>query len=226
MTDRPAGGYEAVSRETLADSVYNQLRNAILAGESPDGTEVNQVDLARQLGVSRVPVREALRRLQAERLLVAKPFHRYAVTTLSADQVFELFEVREELEVFALRRAVREGGEELQRRVQTGSILNEKLTVGMGEGPWLEADRQFHLHINGERSAVAPLIDDLRQRLNRYMQRAAHGRIRGYDVLEEHGTILDGLRRADEEATEAAIRAHVRNTRTAVAHFLDDATDS
>jgi DNA-binding GntR family transcriptional regulator len=213
--------YTPPVRETLADSVYTQLREAVVSGQLPSGAELKQAELAKQLGVSRVPVREALRRLQAERLLVANPFHRYVVTSLSDEQIAELLEVREELEVFALRRTVTLGGDALRARVKAGAALNGQLYDGMEQGPWLEVDRRFHFVINGgDSAAVAGVIDDLRQRLNRYMHSAAHGRTRGDAVLHEHETILDALRRGDVDATEAAVRAHVRNTRDAVIGFL------
>src|SRR5215469_14260267 len=86
---RPAPGLQVVTRQTLAD-----------------GTELKQLELAERLGVSRVPVREALRRLQAEHLVQGNPFHRFVVTSLTTEQVIELIDLREELEVFALKRAV------------------------------------------------------------------------------------------------------------------------
>jgi DNA-binding GntR family transcriptional regulator len=215
--------YTPPLRETLADSVYTQLREAVISGRLPSGSEVKQAELAKQLGVSRVPVREALRRLQAERLLEANPFHRYVVSSLSEDQIVELLEVREELEVFALRRTVMLDGDALRRRVAAGEVLSAQMHEGMDQSPWLEIDRRFHYAIHGGDSApVAGVIDDLRQRLNRYMHSAARGRTRGAAVLKEHEVILEALSRRDAEATEAAIRSHIRNTKKTVIALLRD----
>ena len=111
--------------ETLADGVYSRLKDAIQRGELADGAEVNQAGLALQYGVSRVPVREALRRPRAEQLLVANPFQRYAVTTLSSDHVLQLLDVREELEVFGVRRMIRKDEPELKSAVKEASVIAE-----------------------------------------------------------------------------------------------------
>src|SRR5580700_8480849 len=113
------GDLHSIKRQTLADNVYVQLKNSMMRGRLRDGTELKQGELATKLGVSRVPVREALRRLQAEHLVVAEPFQCFVVTSLSADQVNELLELREELEVFALRKTLDSGVKDDRIRAAT-----------------------------------------------------------------------------------------------------------
>jgi len=86
-----------VDRQTFADRIYEGIRAAIISGSIPEGAELNQVELAGRFGVSRVPVREALRRLQAERLVVANPYQCYIVVRISPGEVLEMIELREEL---------------------------------------------------------------------------------------------------------------------------------
>src|SRR5215510_118083 len=99
----PASKY----RRMLAVDVTACLRNAIQTGLLPDGIELNQVALAEHLGVSRVPVREAMRSLQAEGWISARANYRATVQAVSAERIKQIFELRTLLEVHCLRRAVR-----------------------------------------------------------------------------------------------------------------------
>src|SRR5712672_516044 len=133
-----AGDLHSVKRQTLADSVYTQLKTAIMRGRMRDGTELKQGELATTLGVSRVPVREALRRLQAEHLVVAEPFQCFVVTSLSPDQVNELLELREELEVFALKKTLTSGAK--KERIRAASTAAKSLTLSQEDEDWLAVD--------------------------------------------------------------------------------------
>ena len=97
--------FKHLVRETLADNVYAELRAAILNGAIEDGAELNQVWLARDFNVSRVPIREALRRLQAEGLVTATPYQHYIVRGIRPEALSEMIDIRAELEVFAIRQA-------------------------------------------------------------------------------------------------------------------------
>jgi DNA-binding GntR family transcriptional regulator len=206
----------AVTRQTLANRVYEQLRDAILRGDLPGGTELNQVELASRMGVSRVPVREALRRLQAERFIDANPFQRLVVASLTPEQVLELFDLRTELEVFAALRARAKDG------FADSSLVDAKaaaaaLDVRMSSEDWLQADMEFHRAINGRDSAVAAVIDEVRFRIYRYLHLAEPDLERRATVLDEHQEILAALESGDDAAVRAAISTHVQHTRDRLA---------
>lgn len=205
-----------MTRQTLADHVYEQIRDAILRGDLPGGTELNQVELAGRMGVSRVPVREALRRLQAERFLDANPFQRLVVASLTQEQVLELFDLRTELEVFAALRARAKDG------FADGALVDAKeaaalLDVKMSSEDWLQADMEFHRSINGHDSAVAQVIDEVRFRIYRYLHLAEPDMGRRKTVLAEHQEILAALEAGDDDAVRAAISTHVQHTRDRLA---------
>jgi DNA-binding GntR family transcriptional regulator len=214
-------GLQSVKRQTLADSVYVQLKTAIMRGRLRDGTELKQGELAAQLGVSRVPVREALRRLQAEHLVVAEPFQCFVVTSLSSDQVMELLELREELEVFALKRTM--ASDLKEQRVQAAKAAAKSLSLSQEDELWLAADREFHRELNGPTTAVATIIEDVRERVHRYYLSAPALLQRRREVLKEHSTILAALDTGDEDALEHAIRHHVRATRQHLQQSMVDA---
>lgn len=204
--------FPTVARQTLADRIYDELRRAIVHGELEDGAELNQVDLAAQFGVSRVPVREALRRLQAEELIAAAPYQRYVVTTLTPAEVLELVEVREELEVFALRRAyerLRRGEIEIDALRDINDALQPE---GDGEA-WLLGDRQLHRMLFGGDGITARLIDDIRTRVHRYLNDVVSGVERRHAAVAEHRAVLEALAAGDLPAAEAALRHHIAQTR-------------
>lgn len=222
---RQPSDLQLVTRQTLADSVYVQLRTAITRGRLRDGTELKQAELAARLGVSRVPVREALRRLQAEHLVVANPFQRFVVTSLTHDQVMELVDLREELEVFALKRAI-SSGSALQGRAKEAKAAAKGLAVNQDAETWLEADREFHRALNGRTTAVAAIIEDVRERVHRYLHSAVASAERRHEVLAEHAALLAALEKQDERAIEKAIRQHVRGTRDVLRQsFVDVGPD-
>jgi DNA-binding GntR family transcriptional regulator len=205
------GDLHSVKRQTLADSVYVQLKTAIMRGRLRDGTELKQGELATTLGVSRVPVREALRRLQAEHLVMAEPFQCFVVTSLSPDQVNELLELREELEVFAVKKTFE--SDQKQQRIRAASTAAKSLSLSSEDESWLAADREFHRELNGATTAVATIIEDVRERVHRYYLSSPALVERRREVLKEHARLIKALEGDDEAEVENAIRAHVEGTR-------------
>jgi DNA-binding GntR family transcriptional regulator len=221
LVPRLTDDFQSVKRQTLADNVYGQLKTAIMRGRLRDGTELKQGELAAQLGVSRVPVREALRRLQAEHLVVTEPFQCFVVTSLSSDQVMELLELREELEVFALKKTL--ASDATIQRIQAAKTAAKTLTLSQEDESWLAADREFHRELNGPTTAVAAIIEDVRERVHRYFLSAPALVERRRQVLQEHATLIEALDAGDEKALERAIRHHVRATRQHLQKSLVDA---
>jgi DNA-binding GntR family transcriptional regulator len=224
LSAQAGGNLESIKRQTLADSVYVQLKTAIMRGRLRDGTELKQGELAAQLGVSRVPVREALRRLQSEHLVVAEPFQCFVVTSLTSDQVRELLELREELEVFALKKTLSSEG--MKQRIQAAKSAAKSLTLSQEDESWLAADREFHRELNGATTAVATIIEDVRERVHRYYLSAPALVQRRREVLKEHSALIAALEAGDEDAVEQAIRHHVHATQQHLEKSFVDAGPS
>lgn len=212
--------FTAMSRQTLADRVYEQLRESIIRGKIPDGTELNQVELAESFGVSRVPVREALRRLQSEHLIVANPYQRYVVLTTSPEDVLEMLELREELEVFSLKKAMKlmQAGK-LETKAAEAILARQSLKLRGDQ--WLATDYEFHRQFHPS-PVVSSLIDDLRERVHRYFEFEVvisdnDHRTR---MISEHGALLDAISKGDEEEAVRVLRSHVHNTRELLASYL------
>ncbi|MBO0768367.1 MAG: GntR family transcriptional regulator, partial [Solirubrobacterales bacterium] len=155
---------QLVPRESLSDAVYERLRDAILAGEIEDGSRLSQVQLATQYGVSRIPIREALRRLQAESLVVATPYHPFVVRKISVEQVVELVDVRVALEDLVLARREPFTPEDI---VELRKI-NQKMIKAKGRDAWFPLDRAFHRRLAGSSTLIIEMIEDIRDRVRRY----------------------------------------------------------
>src|SRR5262245_8699029 len=97
---------------SLPDTIADSLRSAIVSGALPAGSALNQDRIAAEYGVSHIPVREAVRRLQAEGLVTYLPRRGAFVTELSAAEYLEIMEMREALETLALRKAIHSAGED------------------------------------------------------------------------------------------------------------------
>lgn len=189
---------QPLKRESLADGAYGRIRRAILEGELEDGAVLKQVDLAREMAVSTVPVREALRRLQAEQLLIASPFQRYVVRSLSPEQVAEYVDVHAALEQLAIRHLL--GADEVARRLDAARALAELLDGDIDDERSFELDVAFHKSLHGEDSVIGEMIEDVRHKLRRYEPRdlspGERTRARG-----DHQRILDAV--AKQNGTEA-----------------------
>jgi DNA-binding GntR family transcriptional regulator len=218
-SDGSASVITTLPRQTLTDNVYEKIRQAIVNGELEPGSELSQVDFAQRFGVSRVPVREALRQLQAEHLLTASAFKRYVVTGLTPDEIIELTEVRECLEAFALGRtmaAIASGAVDPARFEQ----LARQLKVDADVETWLQGDIDFHRALSVGAPQAARMAEDTRVRVHRYLRVAVTGESRRTAVIAEHQTILDAVEQGDAAEAEAALRKHIGGTRAVLAEYL------
>jgi len=204
---------------TASDRIYEKMRESITQGTLAGGTVLSQIDLAAQFGVSRVPVREALRRLQAEHLLVARPFQRYVVHTPSSSQVLDLLDVREMLEQLALRRLVADPVGRVPT-IATARAISRDMTPGDTYEDWMRRDRELHRVLNGAGSEIARIVDEARERIQQYLGTNVISRRNQIRACAEHRALLDGIEN-DDEATIMAIHAHhVEVARAAIEHRL------
>lgn len=223
MLHRREGGgvseFENLKRQTLSDSVYERLREAILGGDIAPGDELNQVSLARQFDVSRVPVREALRRLQAEQLVTATPYQQYIVSAVTPRALLELLDLREELEVFAVTRHMQNFGEELERQAKALNAELKKIDDGT---EWLARDVELHSLFDGPGTEVSRIVLELRGRVHRYLRTVASTSKRRRQACSEHDRIIAAMVAKDPKAAEQALREHVEHTRRVIRSWLED----
>ncbi len=194
--------------------VAEHLRRAILGGTIAPGERVRQEDIARQLGASRLPVREALQMLAAEGLVEQEPNKGARVPWLSMHEVDVMYKMREQLEPLAL-------GESLPF-LTPGDLLRleeiqDEIETGVDVETFLALDREFHL-----RTYSACAIDQLTGTVTRlwnstqYYRRAfmqLTGPSRRWVVNAEHRLLIDAVARRDEIDSSRLLAGHIRRTR-------------
>ena len=211
-----------IQRQTLAGMTLDALREHILHGDYPEGEPLRQDAIAEELGVSRIPVREALRQLEAEGLVTFNPHRGAVVSTLSLTEIEELFELRAMIELDLFRRAVpRIGAEDVARARDILDAYETALRNG-DVASWGDMNWQFHstLFAPADRPFTLALAQKLHQQCDRYlrMQLAlTHGELR---ANEEHRAILSAVRRKDARRAGDLLRQHIVGAGRALGDFL------
>jgi DNA-binding GntR family transcriptional regulator len=212
-----------IQRQTLTGMTAEAIRERILRGLYPEGEPLRQDAIADELGVSRIPVREALRQLEAEGLVTFNPHRGAVVSTLSLREIEELFELRALIELDLFRRAIpRLGAEDLRRAKEILDAYETALQKG-DVAAWGEMNWQFHstLFAPADRPFALGVAQKLHQQCDRYlrMQLAlTHGQRR---ANEEHRAILAAVRKRDTRRASELLREHILGAGRALYQFLE-----
>jgi DNA-binding GntR family transcriptional regulator len=194
----------------LAGQAYQRVRDALVSGQYEAGAPLFEVHLAAQLGMSRTPVREALKVLARDGFVEVLPHRGYAVPRHSLDDVRELFELRESLEGMAARyAAVRATDGELQdlRR------LCEQYAKEREWSRWVQIGTNFHdLLLTAARNArLTAILDSLNGQIVQSRRTVLQDNAQRRDAaIREHRAILDAVKARDPEQAEARAREHVQ----------------
>ena len=194
---------------TTPDLIAASLRDDILHGVIPPGQALRQEELASRFGVSRLPVRDALLRLEAEGLVDVFPNRGAFVTTLSAGEVGEIYHLRELLEGDAIEAAVPRMTASDWRRIDAAHAASAR-TAGGPE--WIAGDRDFHLALYAAagRPRQLAMIETLRGTVDRYWTAYAALPTRTAHWLADHDAIVDACRAGDAAAARARLVDHLR----------------
>lgn len=209
MIDDPA-----LARPAASERIAAHLREAILGGQIVPGERLRQEEIADRLGVSRIPVREALRMLEAEGLAEVEANKGARVPLLDARQVDLLYQMRERLEPLALTESMLRLGEDDLDRL-TG--IQERIEAGCDVDEFLLLDRQLHLG-SYARCDMEPLSGTVRRLWNstqHYRRQFMHliGPEDRWVVNAEHRLLLEALRRGDAVDAGTCLGGHIRRTR-------------
>jgi DNA-binding GntR family transcriptional regulator len=200
--------------------VADSLRDAIVRGDFEDGEELNQVAIARHFGVSRVPVREALRQLQAEGLISAKAHMRAVVTALTVERVAEILDLRLLMESYLLRRAA---GLMTDRDLADLLDLCAEMEGTSDPEAWLTLNTRFHerLYSPAKADLTVDLAQKLTARIQRYLQPARGGSAgRNAQANTEHRQIVEAVAAGQVDRACTLLEGHVSATRAHVLTLL------
>jgi len=204
--------------DSATERVVRSVRAAVLTGGLAPGEKLSQSRLATDNGVSRIPVRDALRILASEGLVEMTPTHAL-VRGLSITELQELYEMREAVEPVVTKIAVPNVG---RAQVARMSDLEDQMEAEGSAAAWIEANAQFHAQIY--RCAVRPRMVELTEQLRRLTDRYLHlhlaviGRV---DHLHsEHRAILAAVRRGDATEVAELTRVHLATSHDFILRYL------
>lgn len=195
------------------DQVYRQLRSAIVDGEYPPGSPLRHQDLTRVFGVSLIPIREAMRKLEMERLVEAVPNKGARVASISAGDVQDVYATRIVLEQEALRKAMgRLTSEDL---AEMRRLRGEMVSLVRRDDPaFYDLHRRVHFAIYEASDSpwLLHMIEILWSHTERHRRLAA--RVRAFvDVGDDHhGRIIDAIAAQDAEGALAALEKDLLRT--------------
>ena len=220
MTYSAAGGPVSPEflqdRRSLPDDIYLLLRDEILGGKYRSGEPLRQDTLAKRFDVSRIPIREALGRLQSNGLLLHRPRRGFVVLSLDLNEIVEIFELRMILEEHLGRIAARVRTEEDIAAVRTVLETLERIEIKMPSDImiWLSWNRNFHSRLfeSSKREHFCKTAEAYRDMVERYVRvdTAIIGDLR--EANREHRCIFDAFARGDSNRTGQLCSQHSKHT--------------
>lgn len=212
------------SYKPLRDVVSETLREAIISGVLKPGERLMEIQLAEELGVSRTPVREAIRKLELEGFVIMLPRRGTYVSDLSIKDINDVFEIRTALDVLAAGLAAeRITDEELEKMerllVEIGTFIETEQFDKL-----VEADCQFHdvLYQASRNDRLVQIISNLREQFTRFRTRSMAYPGRVQNTFEEHRRLLEAIAQRDVELAQQLAREHLENAEQTILLEMHD----
>ena len=202
----------------LRDVVFNTLRQAILKGELKPGERLLEIALAERLGVSRTPVREAMRKLEQEGLVVMIPRRGAQVASITEKDLNDVLEVRIALENVAIEKACARMTEEEMRRLWLAAKEFEH-TIAEGNLVKLaEADVAFHevIYKSSDNRRLNQVLNNLREQIYRYRVEYLKEDESRNRLVKEHEKITRAIKERDVKAAQELSFEHLENQRMGI----------
>lgn len=205
---------ERIVSTSLVEQIRGILREDIVSLQLPPGTRLAVDSLAERFGVSRTPVRDALNALVEEGLVMLAPRVGYYVVELSAQDVEEIADIREMIELYALRRAMKE-----MRPQDIDMLLKETRSVRSLSGDerrraFERLDRRFHTEMI--RAANNRRLGDLSARILALVDLMRNLNVRVDKALDEHIAILEAMQKGDAALAQRLLQDHLEGVRRAI----------
>ncbi len=208
----------------LRDVVFNTLREAILKGDLKPGERLMELQLASKLGVSRTPIREAIRMLEQEGLAVTTPRKGAEVAKMTLKDMEDVLEIRDALDELAVRIACQKISDEQLRQLEDVKELFEKSTQTGNVKKIAEADVSFHdvIYEATGNPKLVTLLNNLREQVYRYRVEYIKDPKNYPTLIAEHEAILDSLKNRDVKNAVEAMHVHVANQAEAVKMVIQE----
>lgn len=208
----------------LRDVVFNALREAILKGDLKPGERLMELQLASKLGVSRTPIREAIRMLEQEGLAVTTPRKGAEVAKMTLKDMEDVLEIRDALDELAVRIACQKISDEQLKQLEDMKELFEKSTQTGNVKKIAEADVTFHdvIYEATGNPKLVTLLNNLREQVYRYRVEYIKDPKNYPTLIAEHEAILESLKNRDVKNAVEAMHVHVANQAEAVKTVIQE----
>ena len=208
----------------LRDVVFNTLRQAILKGELEPGERLMEIQLADRLGVSRTPIREAIRKLELEGLVLMIPRKGAEVAKISEKSLRDVLEVRRSLEELAIERACQRMTDDDIRDLEEAQNAF-RIAINSGDAMSMaETDEHYHdIIYNGTgNNRLVQILNNLREQMYRYRLEYIKDADKRQVLVIEHDNILKAIRGRHVAEAKTAIREHIDNQEITVSKNLKE----
>lgn len=208
----------------LRDVVFNTLRQAILKGELAPGERLMEIQLAEKLGVSRTPIREAIRKLELEGLVLMIPRKGAEVARISEKSLRDVLEVRRSLEELAIELACERMTEEELRTLEQAQAAFKKAIEDGDAMAIAETDERYHdlIYQGTGNDKLVQILNNLREQMYRYRLEYIKDRDKRQILLLEHDHILKALRGRNIADAKMAVREHIDNQEITVSRNIKE----
>ena len=203
----------------LRDVVFKTLRQAILKGELEPGERLMEIQLAERLGVSRTPIREAIRKLELEGLVIMIPRKGAEVADITEKSLRDVLEVRKALEELAVQLACEKiTQEELEELEKAGENFKKVLNRSKDITEVAEADVRFHdvIYMATDNQKLIHLLNKLREQMYRYRVEYLKNPDVHEQLIQEHEEIVYHIKRREKAEATAVTCQHIDNQVSAV----------
>lgn len=218
------GASPGVRRKTVVDQMADALREKILSGELPEEAPLRQDKLAERLNGSRIPVREALRQLEVEGLVDFNPHRGAVVSSLSVDEIREIFELRTLLERDLMERAVGHMTADAMERAREVLDAYDEAFERRDIAEWGALNWAFHSTLYAP--AGRPLTMEVVRRLHSQSDRYVRIQIKLTEwetrANQEHRAILEAAEAGEAERASELLEGHVRSAGESLLSFLQN----
>ncbi|MEE9444566.1 MAG: GntR family transcriptional regulator [Cocleimonas sp.] len=219
-----------ITGQTLSEQVFDELKEAIISGEITQGSKITEDMLAKKYGISRGPLREAIRKLEGIRLLVRIPHAGTRVVTLTQTMMEEIYTVREALEGMSARLAAeRMNDAEIDNLRQL--LEKHESNIDQSEGKEYfqrEGDLDFHYCIaraSNNEFLMQLLSSELYQLLRICRYQSSQAPERPLKALNEHRQIVEAIANRDPELAEILMRRHINGAWNIVKNLFKSEND-
>lgn len=203
--------FDIQNHKPLREMVYEELKIQILTGAIVPGTRMMEVELAEEMGVSRTPIREAIRKLEKEGLVTIEPRRGAYASMISTQDMVEILEVRQDLEgLAAYFAATRMNDEEMDELRRIAEKYNQAVAAGSMQD-MIRYDTQFHRLIvdSCNNKILVNMVEQLQELVLRFRYIYYDNFKRAENMPEEHREIIEAIDSGDENRARAAADVHI-----------------